>query len=1007
MILQNITFPNTDFNAIEEAYFRRQGDTKYALNDNKITFSENSSVDFDTYFNGFSIAKWKKYTDVGQVNLCLRLQGKFIVEIYNEYRTKNRNERKLIGVYTFESEKPAEFEAEIPMSAEEGICAFRLSCTGGNALFFGGAYRSVRDESEFEDVYFALDICTFRREEFVRRNMEILKKSVAVPGSPLNGKVEVFISDNGNTLDEDFGENIHVFPNKNTGGAGGFGRGMMEILNAENYNKFTHIIMMDDDIVFCAETLYRTWALAKTLKKEYVSAFIGGAMLKLNQPNIQSEAINYWNGRNGVPVKHLYDITNLSYVLKNEIEDRGDHFGWWYCCMPIGVVRADNLPLPIFIKRDDIEYGIRNGKYFITLNGLCVLHEDFASKRRGYLEYYYSRNMCILNAIHYPAFRKKQLKRILLRIIADNVLRYRYSDANLALKGVEDFLRGVDWLKNTDAEKLNQMVLQSTYRLIPAEQLSVGFSHGIYEKNLQWVKKNKKSFKQVMLGWFLPAKHAIRYAPVNQAPAGTYYRAKTVVNYDESVHKAFITYKSWRQLFNVLGNFRRVSKMINSRFDKARNEFNIRFSELTSLNFWNNYLYEEGKAADDFSVIRSESELNRLRRVKKNLRSDRKKLIKIRFIRCIQRLLFFWKPLKRNRVVFYVHERKGYSCNPKYIAEELRRRYGERLDMVWVTKYPETCEEQIEKGIKVVRLNTFEHFKNQYTAKVIVTNDSFPGTVVLRRGQFTVNTWHAGMNYKNIGVDHCKFRNKYARKIFIMRNKQPDAYLSGSRYFTEDTSRSFYFSPKIFLPIGNARNDIFFGNMLQVRQKVVLRYSLGNMKTVLYAPTFRNNRQEDVHGLDFNRLLETLSKKFGGEWKLLYRNHYFIHSKHAVQGKNVIDVSDYYDMNELLAACDVLISDYSSCLWDFSFTGRPSFVYATDINNYREKERDFSYPLEKWPYSISSNNDELENAILSFDEELYRQRINRHHDDAGSYDDGHASERAADIIIKHVKLKNS
>ena len=1006
MILQNIIFPNTDFNAVEEAYFRLQGGTKFTLNDNKILFAEGASAEFDTYFNGFSVCKWKKYTDVGQVFLLLRLQGRFTIELYNEYRAKNQNERKLLGSFSFGSEQPATFETAIPPSAEEGICAFRILCEGKEGAFFGGTYCSARGEDEFADVYFALDICTFRREEFVRRNMEILRKSIAGPGCPLYGKVEAFISDNGNSLSGEFAEYVHIFPNKNAGGAGGFGRGMMEILRAENYNKFTHIIMMDDDIVFCAETLYRTWALAKTLKKEYGSAFIGGAMLKLNQPNIQSEAINYWNGRNGVPVKHLYDITNLNYVLKNEIEDRGDHFGWWYCCMPVGVVRADNLPLPIFIKRDDIEYGIRNGSCFITLNGLCVLHEDFASKRRGYLEYYYARNMCILNAVHYPSFRKKQLKKLLLRVIADNILRYRYSDANLALKGVEDFLRGVDWLKNTDADKLNQTVLQSTYRLKPAEKLSVGFSHGIYEKNLQWVKKHKKSFKRVMLGWFLPAKHAVRYAPVNQAPAGAYYRAKTVVNYDESSHKAFMTYKSWRQLFNVLGNYRRICKLIDRRFDQVRGEYCMRFPELISLNFWEKYLHEEGSAADDPSVIRSEFELNRLRRAKRNLRTDRKRLAELRIARCLERVFFFWKPIKQNRVAFYVHERKGYSCNPKYIAEELRRRCGGQADLVWITKYPETCGDLVKKGFRVVRVNTFEHFLCQYTAKVIVTNDSFPSSVALRRGQFTINTWHAGMNYKNIGIDHCKFRDKYEKKIFILRNKQPDAYLSGSRYFTEDTSKSFYFDQKVFLPYGNARNDIFFGDMRQVREKVVSRYSLGNAKTVLYAPTFRNNRQEDVHGLDFDRLLAALSERFGGEWKLLYRNHYFIRSKHSIQGKNVIDVSDYYDMNELLAAADVLVSDYSSCLWDFSFTGRPSFVYATDIGDYKEKERDFSYPLEKWPYAVCSDNDELVRAVLSFDEQEYLRRIREHQADGGSYDDGHASERAADLILQHLKLKN-
>lgn len=110
-------------------------------------------------------------------------------------------------------------------------------------------------------------------------------------------------------------------------------------------------------------------------------------------------------------------------------------------------------------------------------------------------------------------------------------------------------------------------------------------------------------------------------------------------------------------------------------------------------------------------------------------------------------------------------------------------------------------------------------------------------------------------------------------------------------------------------------------------------------------------------------------------------------------------------MNELLAVADVLISDYSSCLWDFSITERPSFVYAPDIDSYHSNDRDFSYPLEKWPYSISKDNDELEKNILSFDKKEYVKKIKQHHKDGGLYDDGHASERVVNVLAKVMKLK--
>lgn len=387
----------------------------------------------------------------------------------------------------------------------------------------------------------------------------------------------------------------------------------------------------------------------------------------------------------------------------------------------------------------------------------------------------------------------------------------------------------------------------------------------------------------------------------------------------------------------------------------------------------------------------------------KKLKDDKKYMRKVHILRAAQRCLFFM-PIKKNRITFYLTERKGFQCSAKYIAQELIKRYGDRVELIWVTKYPETCEKQGALGIKVVAANSPEHWKYQLTSGVVIVNDAFHESVVLRRGQLKINTWHACMNYKKIGKAVIPFENEEQVKLFDIRNKQPDIYLSGSEFFTEDTSKSFGFDKSRFIATGLPRNDILFSDSKNLSERIKSMYGISKEKRlVLYAPTFRKGNVSSKLLPDFEYLKSALEKRFSGQWCVLYRNHQFVSEKEELPS-GVIDVSDYDDMNELLAVSDVLISDYSSCLWDFSLTYRPSFVFAPDIDKYESEDRAFAFPLSKWPYPIAGSNDELISNISEFDEQAYREKITEHHNTCKSYDDGNATKRVVDIIAREIGI---
>lgn len=351
--------------------------------------------------------------------------------------------------------------------------------------------------------------------------------------------------------------------------------------------------------------------------------------------------------------------------------------------------------------------------------------------------------------------------------------------------------------------------------------------------------------------------------------------------------------------------------------------------------------------------------------------------------------------------MIYTHERKGLSCNPKYILRKLRELYGDRLEIIWVTTYPDSCAAIRDLGIPVAATNSGLHVRKYIRTRVYITNDGFPPWALHRPCQKWINTWHGGMNYKHIGYRHLEPMSRDGFCLYRMENRKPDVYLAGSSYFKKDTAQSFHLPESLFVETGMPRNDIFFEEHKHLGNEIRERYGLAlDVKIVMYAPTFRRGMEDRVYGLNYTELTEALASRFGGEWVVFFRNHNFVKSRQS-EDPNVVDVSDYEDMQELLYVSDVLVSDYSSCMWDFCLTKRPCFVYAGDVAEYTTIDRTLSFPLKKWPYPMAETNRQLRECIAAFDETEYKSRIQKHLLDLGSYDRGHASEQAAALVGRY------
>ena len=358
-------------------------------------------------------------------------------------------------------------------------------------------------------------------------------------------------------------------------------------------------------------------------------------------------------------------------------------------------------------------------------------------------------------------------------------------------------------------------------------------------------------------------------------------------------------------------------------------------------------------------------------------------------------------PVKNNKIIFIAYEGRQYSCNPKLVSEYLANKYGDELDIVWIFNTPHKFT-KLDKNIRIVKNGTFECVKELLTAKVFLSNMRIVEDIPFRKNQVRISTGHGGGAYKHLLLDIPGITSKDRQKIMFSTNNTT-LFVSTNKRYTECVVRGAYNYSGEVLECGMPRNDIFFND--KTSNAVRDYYDISSeTKILLYAPTYRAGRKKFDYELDSERLLNSLTTRFGGEWVIIYRLHHFIKGKigYEASKKGIIDATNYKDMQELLMESDILITDYSSCMWDYTLTGKPGFLYAPDLENYIDKQG-FYTEISEWPFYLAENNEELEECILTFDEEDYQKRVNKHHTELEMTETGNATQIIAERIYNSCK----
>ena len=359
--------------------------------------------------------------------------------------------------------------------------------------------------------------------------------------------------------------------------------------------------------------------------------------------------------------------------------------------------------------------------------------------------------------------------------------------------------------------------------------------------------------------------------------------------------------------------------------------------------------------------------------------------------------IFFVFPIKNNRIFFSAYSGRQYSCNPKYISDWIEQNYKDEFEIIWAFNEPDAFSYLKNRNIKCVKFKSIKYLYNLLTSKIVIDNVESWSILPKRTGQYVINTWHGGGAYKGVGLKR-KDTSETLDKNMLRKNERISIYLSSSKVFSQMTLReSFQYNGKI-MECGMPRNDLLIKN--DENKKNIIKEKLGiNKKTgiVIYAPTFRHDLKYK-YMLDYEKTLNALKNRFGKEWIMLIRTHYYLQSE-KIESSRVKNVSDYPDMQELLLISDVLITDYSSSIWDFSLMVKPCFLFMPDYNEYID-EREFYTPIQDWPYPASFSMEDLEDKIIKYDHEIAKKRILNHHIKLGICESGMASEIVGKEIVK-------
>ncbi|MDQ0663737.1 galactofuranosylgalactofuranosylrhamnosyl-N-acetylglucosaminyl-diphospho-decaprenol beta-1,5/1,6-galactofuranosyltransferase [Arthrobacter ulcerisalmonis] len=422
-------------------------------------------VSFGTYFNAFPASYWRAHTDVSGVRLTVDVDAPATVVIYRSTARGTSNRVESISV---DAGTPADVVLPLANFGDGGWYWFDL-IAGSETVELTGAEWSVRKPEGFVPGTATVAVTTFNRPDYCVKHLTTFAESSEL----LEVVDRLLITDQGTqkVRDQDgyaeaaarLGDKFAIIEQGNLGGSGGFARGMHETVED---GRSKYVLLLDDDVIIETEGVLRAINFADFTRKPTI---VGGHMFNLYERSVMhtfGEEINeykfFWGAVESTREGHDFSASNLRTTPWMHRRIDVDFNGWWMCLVPTSIVREIGLSLPVFIKWDDAEYGIRarrHGYQTVTLPGAAVWHMPWTEKDDtiDWQAYFHQRNRWLAALVYSPYKKGGILPRMSFMVDVKHLLSMQYSAVELRLDALEDLLKGPSHLHETIKTKLPEI----------------------------------------------------------------------------------------------------------------------------------------------------------------------------------------------------------------------------------------------------------------------------------------------------------------------------------------------------------------------------------------------------------------------------------------------------------------------------------------------------------------------------------------------------------------------
>jgi galactofuranosylgalactofuranosylrhamnosyl-N-acetylglucosaminyl-diphospho-decaprenol beta-1,5/1,6-galactofuranosyltransferase len=426
----------------------------------------------DTWFNAFFASYWWNYTCLSELVLQLRVSGSGVLRLYRRCPHRHRSHLLQEIAFVGQDRQLHVTSAEMrPLSENGGLLFFEIEARSSSVVLHQAEWTAR--EILPKPIRLVAGICTFNRPSLLLPNIAALLADPDV--APLLERV--LVVDQGTAkvrnhpafaaLARAAAGRLQLVEQDNYGGSGGFTRCLLE---AQNAGSATHVLLMDDDILLEPESVLRATAFLSLARNDLA---VGGHMLDRFRPRQLVEPGSRYlpeQVRIEEPNRRRLDRAN---DMTPFLELHPRHYnGWWFFAFPLAVLDRVGLPLPLFLRGDDLEFGcrlMRHGVPTVTLPGVAVWHEPFERKGRGWHAFYELRNLLIVGALHFPIIRAAMAARRFFSRLLDELLAYDYYEAWLMCEAVEAYLRGPEAL-GCDIHAIQQRLQAMGTKLAPKTQ---------------------------------------------------------------------------------------------------------------------------------------------------------------------------------------------------------------------------------------------------------------------------------------------------------------------------------------------------------------------------------------------------------------------------------------------------------------------------------------------------------------------------------------------------------